>query len=66
MACLSKSKILAVAAGLATLAACSPEYNNNWDTVSYRAGDAVYGNQAIHTISPWPPNVENTNVQAGD
>lgn len=66
MACLSKSKVAAALAGLVILGACSPEYTNNWDTVSFRAGDSVAGNQAIHTNSPWPPNVENTDVQAGN
>lgn len=62
MACLSKSKILAALGGLVLLGACTAESTNNWDTVSFRAGDAVYGNQAIHTISPWPPNVSDTDI----
>ena len=64
MALSSKSKIAAVLLLAAGLSACA-EHMNNWDTVSGRAGDAPAANTAIHTTSPWPPNVENTNVSAG-
>ena len=64
MACLSTSKILAVLA-VATLVGACADYSNRWDTVSGRAGNAPEANTAIHTISPWPPNVSNTNVQSG-
>jgi hypothetical protein len=43
------------------LSSCG-DYLNRRDTVSVRAGDAVEANTAIHEISPWPPYVENTNV----
>lgn len=64
MAFSSRSKVVALLATAALLGACA-EYQNSWDTVSFRAGDAPAGNTAIHEISPWPPNVENTNVQSG-
>ncbi|MEM6942062.1 MAG: hypothetical protein AAF509_18305, partial [Pseudomonadota bacterium] len=64
MAFSSTSKIAAVLAMATVLGACA-DYSNNLDTVSNRAGNAPAANTAIHTISPWPPNVQNTNVQAG-
>ena len=64
MAFSSTSKILAVLATATLVGACA-DYQNNWDTVSNRAGNAPAANTAIHTISPWPPNVQNTNVQGG-
>lgn len=64
MAFSSTSKILAVLATATLMGGCA-DYTNNWDTVSGRAGDAPEANTAIHTISPWPPNVSNTNVQGG-
>jgi len=65
MALSSKSKACAVVAVALLLGGCA-EYMNNWDTVSFRAGDAPTANTAIHEVSPWPPNVANTNVQSGD
>jgi hypothetical protein len=59
-----KSKVAVTVLALSLLGGCA-EYMNNWDTVSFRAGDAPAGNTAIHTVSPWPPNVNNTNVQSG-
>lgn len=64
MASSSRSKALVAVLALGLLGACA-DYMNNWDTVSFRAGDAPASNTAIHTISPWPPNVENTDVQSG-
>ncbi len=64
MAYSSKSKALAALAALTLLGACA-DFMNNWDTVSFRGGDAASANTAIHQISPYPPNVENTNVQSG-
>lgn len=59
-----KSKAAVTVLALSLLGGCA-EYMNNWDTVSFRAGDAPAANSAIHTVSPWPPNVNNTNVQSG-
>ncbi|MEL6643286.1 MAG: hypothetical protein AAFQ79_05065 [Pseudomonadota bacterium] len=64
MAFSSTSKIVAAVA-LATLLGACADYTNNWDTVSNRAGNAPAANTAIHTVSPWPPNVQNTNVRSG-
>ena len=38
---------------------------NNWDTVSFRAGNAQAANSAIHAINQFPPNAENTKIPLG-
>lgn len=53
----SKSKLLLLGASILLLGACS-DYMNNWDTVSFRAGDAVDANSEIHEKYPWHPNHE--------
>jgi len=61
----SRSKaVLALIASAALLGGCA-DYMNNWDTVSFRAGNAQDANTGIQEISPWPPNVENTDIQFG-
>lgn len=54
--------IVIIAASL--LAGCT-DYENNWDTVSFRAGDAVYRNSVIQQIDPRPANAYISPVGAG-
>lgn len=65
MALSRKSKLLAALASAGLLCACA-DYGNRWDTVSIRAGNAINHNSGVHEISPWPPHVENTDVQSGN
>jgi hypothetical protein len=58
---LSRNRIFVVLAVTALVSSCG-DYMNRRDTVSARAGDAMEANAAVHEVSPWPPYVENTNV----
>ncbi len=53
--------LAAASAVLATLGGCA-DYLNYRDTVTLAAGDAVQWNQAVHTIDPWPPTVNNAAI----
>ena len=57
----TKNKVFVLLVATAFVASCA-DYMNRRDTVSLRAGDAVEGNTAIHEVSPWPRNVENTTI----
>ncbi len=61
MALSSRSKLAIAAAALLSLGACA-EYMNNWDTISFRAGNAPEANSEIHEIYPWNRNVNNTKI----
>lgn len=67
MASLSKNKavigLTALTAAL-LLSGCE-EYLNNWDTSSFRTGNASEANTAIQEIEPWPPAAYVTTVGAG-
>jgi hypothetical protein len=39
------------------------DHMNHRDTVTLGSGNAVEANTAVHVSSPWPPHVNNTNVQ---
>lgn len=39
------------------------EHLNHRDTLTLGSGNASDANAAIHEITPWPPSVNNTNVQ---
>lgn len=56
-----RNKIFVLLAMTALVSSCA-DYLNRRDTVSVRAGDAMNANSAIHEVSPWPPYVEDTNV----
>ena len=61
----SRSKVvITVALAFALLGGCS-DYLNNWDTVTFRAGNANQANTAIQQISPWPKNLTNTRIEHG-
>ena len=64
MAFCSRNKAFAALAALATLGGCA-DYLNNWDAVSFRAGDAKEANSAIHVVHPFPPYADNTNIPTG-
>ena len=51
----------AAALAVVTLAGCA-DYLNHRDRVTLAAGDAVKFNQAVHTIDPWPPAVNNAAI----
>jgi hypothetical protein len=48
------STVVGLAIGSAGCAGYA-DYHNHRDTVTLRAGDAVYANAAIQTVDPWPP-----------
>lgn len=60
-----RNKLIIAVAAAGLLSACA-DYSNRWDTSSARSGNAMNHNTGVHTISPWPPHVENTDVQSGD
>lgn len=67
MASLSKNR---TAIGLSSLAAIlllsgCEDYLNNWDTSSFRTGDATEANTAIQEIEPWPAAAYVTTVGTG-
>lgn len=51
--------------GLAVLTSGCSDYLNNWDTVSFRAGDASYANSAIQQIDPRPSSAYVSTVGSG-
>ena len=55
----------AVAAVLAfgIVAAGCTDYYHHRETISVNTGDAVRANIAIHTIDPWPPHAQDTNIR---
>ena len=61
MACLSNKRALCALAVVGLLAGCA-DYQNNRDTVSASAGNAMEANSAIHVVSPWPPYVGDTDL----
>ena len=62
MPLLPKSRIVLLLGATLTLCSCA-DYLNNWDTVSFRAGDASEANTAIQEIEPLPKNLENTTIR---
>lgn len=60
----SKASAVALCASM-MLSGCGAEYMNNWDTVSSRAGNANQANTAIHEVTAWPPNENNTTIVFG-
>lgn len=54
-----------VAASLALGACTSPEYTNNWDSVSAKAGNATYANTAIQEDTAFPRNVDDQTTSVG-
>lgn len=68
MALSQRSKRVAVAlvGSCLFVAGCTnPEYTNNWDAVSAKAGNATYGNTAIHETTPFPPYAYDTTTSVG-
>lgn len=66
MASSRKSKLVAALLGLSALGACAAaDYDNHWDTVSFRAGNAMAHNSGVHVISQWPAHVDNTTIPHG-
>ena len=66
MALLPRNRIrlvLAVSASL-MLGGCA-DYMNNRDSVTLGAGNANFANIGVHTINPFPPNSQNTNIDIG-
>jgi len=59
-----RSKLLVAVAALGALSACA-DYDNHWDTITFRAGNAISHNSGVQEISPWPSNVENTTIEHG-
>ena len=55
--------VLAVSASL-ILGGCA-DYMNNRDSVTLGAGNASFANIGVHTINPFPPNSQNTNIDVG-
>lgn len=54
-------RLLALAAGLATLAGCS-EYLDRRDSISPSAGNANATNQMTQMVDPWPLESANRNI----
>src|SRR6185295_11220070 len=54
-------RLLALAAGLATLAGCS-EYLDRRDTIALSAGNANATNQVTQMVDPWPLDSANRNI----
>jgi len=66
MASSRKSKaLLGVGLLLVTLTGGCAEYLNNWDTVSFRAGNSTNANTAIQEIEAWPPAAYESTVGSG-
>jgi hypothetical protein len=57
------ASLAAVAFVALVLGGCA-DYLNHRDRTTLAAGDAVYWNQAVHTIDPWPPGVIDTDIPA--
>ena len=60
-----RAKFLGMALVFAVLTSGCSDYLNNWDTVSYRAGDASYANSAIQQIDPRPSSAYLSTVGSG-
>lgn len=62
----NRTRWLAFAVGVVTvvgLTGCA-DYLNHRDTVTLAAGDAMQWNQAVHTIDPWPPQSNRTQIDS--
>ncbi|WP_212523410.1 hypothetical protein [Actibacterium sp. MT2.3-13A] len=59
-----RSRLLAALAAIGVLSACA-DYGNHWDTVTFRAGNAMSHNSGVQEISPWPRHVEDTTIEHG-
>jgi hypothetical protein len=57
------AKIAAVASATLLLGGCA-DYLNHRDRLTLAAGDDVLRNQAVHTIDPWPPRVDDTRISS--
>ena len=57
-----KSKCLLVV-GLAALLGGCADYMNHRDSITLGAGNAPEANIGIHTVDPFPPEAENTNIK---
>lgn len=62
MAFLRKNRVVLLTLTAFVISGCVDNMNHR-DTVTLGAGNAMDANAAIHEVSPWPPNVNNTNVQ---
>jgi hypothetical protein len=59
-----RNRLLVALAALVALSACA-DYGNHWDTVTFRAGNAMNHNSGVQEISPWPSHVEDTTIEHG-
>ena len=64
MASCKRSKTLVSLVSLCSVAALGgcADYLNHWDSVAFRAGDAVEANTAIQVVDPFPPYADNNNI----
>jgi hypothetical protein len=61
----SKLGVLFVTAA-GVLSGCgTPDYTNNWDTSSYRTGNASAANTSIQELQTWPPMAYKSTVGSG-
>lgn len=59
---MKKFNILAAATTAVLLTGCT-EYLTRSDTLSVHSGDAVARNLSNQMVDPWPPYVENTDIE---
>ena len=57
----SRNSLFAIVAGSLLLTGCA-DYLNNRDSVTLGVGNAVEANLGIHTINPFPPSANNTDI----
>ncbi len=57
-----KNRTLLVVVMAAALGGCA-DYMNHRDSITLGAGNAPEANIGIHTVNPFPPNAENTDIR---